>query len=297
MARPQKKGLEYFPLDCHMNDEANLIVASYGMEGYGVLIQMFQFIYGSNGYYIDWNVKEQRLFSHRVGVKVELVNEIIKECTEWGIFNKEKLEEYSILTSRRIQDHYATATYKRAGVMMEERYLLISISDKKHINNGVTDNGNISTTIVSDDKSTQSKVKKSKVKNNNKDNVQKQVLHDQSEQVWKLYPCKKGKATAVKKIPKLIKEYGIEQLERCINRYIEDVDIRHKNGFEGLNYQNGSTFFNGTYQDYLDKNYQKEQTKPEKQSKFINYDQRTYNFDELEKKAMELLINESGEDE
>ncbi|MCT4542769.1 MAG: DnaD domain protein [Vallitalea sp.] len=30
-----------------------------------------------------------------------------------------------------------------------------------------------------------------------------------------------------------------------------------------------------------------------KQSKFINYDQRTYNFDELEKKAMELLIKET----
>ncbi|GMQ62423.1 DnaD domain protein [Vallitalea maricola] len=29
------------------------------------------------------------------------------------------------------------------------------------------------------------------------------------------------------------------------------------------------------------------------QSKFINYDQRTYNFDELEKKAMELLIKET----
>ncbi|GMQ57513.1 DnaD domain protein [Vallitalea sediminicola] len=31
------------------------------------------------------------------------------------------------------------------------------------------------------------------------------------------------------------------------------------------------------------------------QSKFINYDQRTYNFDELEKKAMELLIKETDE--
>ncbi|MCT4597532.1 MAG: DnaD domain protein [Vallitalea sp.] len=31
----------------------------------------------------------------------------------------------------------------------------------------------------------------------------------------------------------------------------------------------------------------------ENQSKFINYDQRTYNFDELEKKAMELLIKET----
>ncbi|GKX30551.1 DNA replication protein DnaD [Vallitalea longa] len=50
--------------------------------------------------------------------------------------------------------------------------------------------------------------------------------------------------------------------------------------------------------DELDKQHQlnsktkkKEDTK--NQSKFINYDQRTYNFDELEKKAMELLIKET----
>lgn len=35
----------------------------------------------------------------------------------------------------------------------------------------------------------------------------------------------------------------------------------------------------------------------EKQSKFINYDQRTYDFDQLEKRAMENLINENMEGE
>jgi len=164
MARPTKKGLEYFPLDCHMSDEVNLIIADFGIEGYGVLISMFQSIYGDKGYYTEWTTREQKLFSRKVGLDNEIVINIINECIEWGIFNKGKYEELNILTSRRIQDHYATSTYKRTGVSMEEKYLLIDVSDKKHINNLVSDDGNEATTIVSDDKSTQSKVKYSKEK-------------------------------------------------------------------------------------------------------------------------------------
>lgn len=43
----------------------------------------------------------------------------------------------------------------------------------------------------------------------------------------------------------------------------------------------------------LKSNNKKPNVANEKHSKFINYDQRTYNFDELEKKAMELLIKET----
>ena len=164
MARPTKKGLEYFPLDCHMSDEVNLIIADFGIEGYGVLISMFQSIYGDKGYYTEWTTREQKLFSRKVGLDNEIVIKIINECIEWGIFNKPKYEELSILTSRRIQEHYATSTYKRTNVEMYEKYLIIDISDKKHINNLVTDDGNAPTTVVTDDESTQSKVKYSKSK-------------------------------------------------------------------------------------------------------------------------------------
>lgn len=78
---------------------------------------------------------------------------------------------------------------------------------------------------------------------------------EQSEKLWKLYPLKKGKAKVIKKIPQLIEEYSYEQMKRCVNRYIQYVEYERKKNFN-LNYQNGSTFFNGTYVDYLDANYQ-----------------------------------------
>jgi len=71
---------------------------------------------------------------------------------------------------------------------------------------------------------------------------------------WEIYPNKKGKgqiyATKKKEILKLGDEF-----KRCIGRYVKSVDGQRASGFKDLNYQNGSTFFNSGYVDYLDKNY------------------------------------------
>lgn len=75
------------------------------------------------------------------------------------------------------------------------------------------------------------------------------------EEIWSLYPLKKGKANAIKKIPKLLKEYGKEQIVRCIERYIEEIKKDNKSKEFILH---GSTFFNGRYMDYLDCNYQED---------------------------------------
>ncbi|GAA0236954.1 hypothetical protein [Metaclostridioides mangenotii] len=76
-----------------------------------------------------------------------------------------------------------------------------------------------------------------------------------SESLWKLYPNKKGKVRAMKKIPKLLEDYGFEKLEKCISRYKAEVETERVNGFKNKSYQNGDTFFNGSYVDYLDENY------------------------------------------
>jgi hypothetical protein len=81
------------------------------------------------------------------------------------------------------------------------------------------------------------------------------VTSDQCDQLWKLYPLKKGKQQAMKKIPKLIEKYGEDQIKRAVQRYIEYVEMRRETDFPDLKYKDGSTFFNGGYADYLDDNY------------------------------------------
>lgn len=267
MARPIKKGLDYFPLDCTMDDEVNLIIADFGMIGYGVLISMFQTIYGSNGYYAEWTIREQKLFSRKVGVELEKVIEIINECLSWGIFNYDKFNDFNILTSRRIQEHYSTATYKRTGVEMIEKYLLVNISDKKHVNNVVTDDGNSPTTKVSDDKSTQSKVKESKEKKSNENNM----YIDLYEYYLSLDLIKHKQYTGPMKkaIDKAVKELGVEveEMKRMLKRHekkVKESTGEYKTKVRGLAEFFGQKKYGSVElicSDYSDDIYEKEKPK------------------------------------
>lgn len=74
------------------------------------------------------------------------------------------------------------------------------------------------------------------------------------EKLWTLYPAKKGKGRISNSKKKELYKLG-DEFERCITRYIDEVEKKRLNGFKELQYQNGSTFFNSGYVDYLDENY------------------------------------------
>ena len=38
MARPQKDGVDYFPVNCHFSDSVKLLRAEFGPVGVGILI-------------------------------------------------------------------------------------------------------------------------------------------------------------------------------------------------------------------------------------------------------------------
>lgn len=92
--------------------------------------------------------------------------------------------------------------------------------------------------------------KKKKDNNDNKDYIYNAFF----EEIWRLYPNKKGKGRISNTKKKELYKLG-DEIKRCISRYIEDVEERRKS-FPELKYQNGSTFFNSGYVDYLDTNYE-----------------------------------------
>ncbi|MBS5986471.1 hypothetical protein [Clostridium sp.] len=85
---------------------------------------------------------------------------------------------------------------------------------------------------------------------------------DDIELIWGMYPNKKGRAQAIKKIPKIISSIGINQLIRCIERYSLECKGKDKQFI-----LNGSTFFNGRYEDYLDYNFTDEKTENKEEIK------------------------------
>lgn len=100
------------------------------------------------------------------------------------------------------------------------------------------------------------KKNKRKIKENEKDIYSSNDF----EELWKLYPLKRGKQKAMESLKKILNTYSKEQIERCINRYIKDVEDQRVK-FKDLQYKNGSTFFNNGYIDYLDSEYKEESLK------------------------------------
>lgn len=104
----------------------------------------------------------------------------------------------------------------------------------------------------------------------NNNSASKDELNNIINEIWSLYPNKKGKADVIKKIPKILKTISKDEIIKSIERYKKDVENQRNNGFKTLNYANGSTFFNGRYMDYL------EDTKEEVQQTYKPIDD---NFD------------------
>ena len=131
MARPVKEGLDYFELDCHMEEKVRLIQAEFGLKGFAIVVKLYQKIYGGFGYYCEWNEDSLLLFMSENGVssrdEKNLISEIVAACIRRNIFSERLYKEYGILTSSGVQKQYLKATVKREVVDLKKEYLLISV--------------------------------------------------------------------------------------------------------------------------------------------------------------------------
>ena len=96
------------------------------------------------------------------------------------------------------------------------------------------------------------------------------------ERLWKLYPCKKGKGQVSDTQKKRLLAIGEPALVKAIERY--STELQQEAGWRKP--QNGSTFFNSGYVDYLDDNYVPGIAQPNK-NKFANFEQRNTDYDAL----------------
>lgn len=162
MARPLKQGLDYFPLDCQLDDKFELIEAEFGITGFGVVVKLLQKIYGQNGYYIEWTDEVALLFAKRIGLGGSVVSEIVKASVRRGIFDKKLFEKYHVLTSAGIQKRYLEAVSRRKSFKIKNEYLLVSCAQNS---DNVSNNGvNVNNNSENAGNNTQRKVKESKVK-------------------------------------------------------------------------------------------------------------------------------------
>lgn len=155
-------GINYFPLNVHLDDKIELIEAEFGLKGFAIVVKLFQKIYGQQGYYCEWTEDVALLFGKNVGLGGDAVSEIVRAAIKRGIFDSELYDKYQILTSRGIQERYFEAVSRRKEVEVRKEYLLIKVDQIYKNVRILNENVNISSKNVNI--SEQKKVEESKVK-------------------------------------------------------------------------------------------------------------------------------------
>lgn len=283
--RQNKVGLDYFELDCQMEEKVRLIQAEYGLKGFAVFVKLLQRIYGENGYYCEWTQDSELLFMSENGLDsgcLQLLREIVSACIRRNIFSERLLKEYGILTSSGVQKQYLKATVKREVVDLKKEYLLISVPEnrKNVVINSISSYGNSINGVIN----AQSREEKSR-----EDNIYARV--SRFNDFFSAYPKQKNMVAAEKEYKLVLhNDQSLDERELIIaaENYAEAVSIL---GTEERYIKNPDRFLkDGTYLDYLDANYTKPKPPAGKKSgnKFNQIEQHEYDFDELEK---ELLGN------
>lgn len=154
-----KSGLEFFPLNVHLDDKMELIEAEFGINGFAVIVKLYQKIYAI-GYYCEWTTEVALLFSKKIGLGGNAVSEIVRAAIKRGIFDQRLYDCYHILTSKEIQENYFEATVRRKRVDVKEEYLLYSAA--RNLKNVYISGGNVDMNAKNERISEQSRVEESR---------------------------------------------------------------------------------------------------------------------------------------
>ena len=200
--RQNKVGLDYFELDCQMEEKVRLIQAEYGLKGFAVFVKLLQKIYGERGYYCEWTQDSELLFMSENGLDsgfLQLLREIVSACIRRNIFSERLYKEYGILTSSGVQKQYLKATVKREVVDLKKEYLLISVPKNRTnvVINSISSYGN----SINDGINSHSRVEKSILNHcapepHDSNFDKEEQLKKDFEIIYGIYPKKKGKTVA-----------------------------------------------------------------------------------------------------
>jgi len=162
MARPIKKGLDYFPqdTDIYSDRKTKRLIHTYGANGFLVYDYIKSQCFKENGYWIlfDENFCFDIIDVLRIGINEKQIMEVITTCISMGLFDEGVFNALGILTSADIQATYLEA--KKSTQIIDEIWV---IPYKNRVTTSITP-VNDSKTPENEPLSTQRKGKEIKVK-------------------------------------------------------------------------------------------------------------------------------------
>lgn len=281
-----KEGIPSFLLDCRTNDNISEIEAEYGVKGFAVVVRLWQKIYAEKGYYCEWIERSPLLFlsnwfGGNSGVTVSLIKDIVSRCLNNGIFDVKMYENYSILTSARIQEQYFNAVKRRKEILVQKEYLLVSVGKIVGIayENEVSVCRNQKNVCRND--ISKGKVSKGKVSKEN--NACANISVERFEFFWCCYPLGKNRYLAEQSYIGVISDgiYTEDDLVESAKNYAEYCKIT---GTDKI-YHADNFLKKCVFEDYLPGKYKKPVAQKPK-NRFNNFSEREYDFETLERRLL-----------
>ena len=124
MARPIKKGLNYFPFETgfFQTERAQMLRARYGSDGITLYIGLLCKVYGA-GYYLEIENEEDFYFvlASEFGINQNKVRQIFTYLLKRSMFDAHLFKTVNVLTAAEIQFEYVCAMRRRKRTLAEIR--------------------------------------------------------------------------------------------------------------------------------------------------------------------------------
>lgn len=133
MAAPKKRGLDYFPFEIGLLQDRKLrkLKMQYGTIATTTYLAILEMIYGDKGYYLEyaenkddviWQVLE--IMQGRFQPAAETVSDVIDGLVDVQLFSADYYPK--IITSKRVQQTYYSATVDRKAVDIDFEIWMLS---------------------------------------------------------------------------------------------------------------------------------------------------------------------------
>lgn len=134
MARPRKRGIDYFSFDTDFFSDLKirLLYARYGADGIALYIYLLCEVY-REGYYLKWCDDTSYIIGFDLNMKPEKVQQIMKFLLERSLFDNTLFQSDTIITSTGIQKRYQEAVEARGRKepVIIKKYWLLSEEETK----------------------------------------------------------------------------------------------------------------------------------------------------------------------
>lgn len=209
--------------------------------------------------------------SAETGLTESQVRTALKKLKDTGYISTKSTNKYTIYTVNEYQK------YIDCGQVAEA-----TTEENTVVENGTKMEQPVERKMEQSEENAKETCEKSK---ENCEKSNKKAINECFERLWKKYPNKRGKGQVSDTKKKTLYEIGEEKIERALKRYLDDLS----KDSSWRKPQNGSTFFNSGYVDYLDENYEKP-PEPQRNPASILACERDYDFDSLEMQLMQKQL-------